>query len=190
MGAPFFDLDKVIAGCCGGDRNCQRQLYEHFYAYGMNICLRYSHDRDEAAEILNQGFFKVLVSISQFDNVRTFRFWLRTILVHAAIDHIRSRYRFSVFEEWNPEMENGMEEMPDPVIEPDLDVLPILQQLSPAYRTVFNLYIMEEYSHREIGEILGISPASSRSNLARAKEQLREILHRTSFTVLKSNKNG
>ena len=175
MGAPTFDFQTVLTGCLHGDRNCQRRLYEHFYGYGMSICLRYAHHRDEAAAILNDGFFKALQHIGQFDTSKPFRFWLRRILINTAIDHFRAQHRFAPLEEWTAAHETAAAESFDFEISPDEDALPILQKLSPAYRTVFNLYILEEFSHQEIAEMLGISAAASRSNLTRAKEQLREI---------------
>lgn len=139
----------------------------------MSICLRYARHRAEAAEMLNDGFFKALRQIQQFDRARPFRFWLRQIMVNAAVDHFRARHRFPPLDEWTNAHDADFEETPDPEIFPGEDVLPILQELSPAYRTVFNLYVMEEFSHREIAELFGISEAASRSNLTRAKEQLR-----------------
>ena len=170
-----FDISTILDGCRRGDRNSQRKLYEHFYGYGMSICLRYAHDKGEAAEILNEGFFKALRNILQYDAGKPFRFWLRQIFVHTAIDHFRKRHNIPVPEELTLLHCLETDEMTDFEIDPDEDVLPILQKLSPAYRTVFNLYVMEEYSHAEIAAMLGISAAASRSNLTRAKEQLREI---------------
>jgi RNA polymerase sigma factor (sigma-70 family) len=173
MMVPDFDEKRIIAAAIDGDRNSQQQLYSHFYGYAINICLRYAKSRDEAAAILNDGFFKAFRRLDQYDPQRPFRFWLRRILVNAAIDHVRAKHRFQPTESWDEALESGFDEVFEPIIDPDYDVLPILQQVSPAYRTVFNLYIMEEMSHREIAELLGITEAASRSNLARAKTQLR-----------------
>lgn len=175
MSIPNFNFDQTLDGCLRGDRNCQRRLFEHFYGYAMSVCLRYARHRHEAAEILNEGFFKALRQIGQFDRVRPFRFWLRRIMVNAAVDHFRVRHRFPPHDEWTTDHDADIEETPDPEIYPGEDGLPILQELSPAYRTVFNLYVIEEFSHQEIAGLLGISEAASRSNLTRAKEQLRQI---------------
>ncbi len=173
MSAPIFDFNQTLDGCLRGNRNCQRRLYEYFYGYAMSICLRYARDRREAAEVLNEGFLNALRRIAQFDRARPFRFWLRQIMVNAAIDHFRASNRIPPLDEWSLCHDAGFEETLDPEIFPGEDVLPILQALTPAYRTVFNLYVMEEYSHAEIADQLGISEASSRSNLSRAKDQLR-----------------
>lgn len=175
MSASNFNFEQTLDGCLQGDRNCQRRLFEYYHGYAMSICLRFARHRDEAAEILNEGFFKALRQIGQYDSTRPFRFWLRQILINAAVDHFRSRHRFLPHEEWTSEHDADFEETPDPEIYPGEDVLPVLQELSPAYRTVFNLYVMEAFSHREIADLLGISEAASRSNLTRAKEQLRAL---------------
>jgi RNA polymerase sigma factor (sigma-70 family) len=173
------DNDKhlmlLLDGTRRGERNAQRKLYEHFYGYGLSICLRYAQQRAEAVEILNDAFLKVFTKIDRYDNSLPFKPWLRRILIHTAIDHLRAGIR-PIHVDLNAAPPLYADEGPMPMLSPAEDALPYIQQLPPGYRMVFNLYVMEEYDHREIAEMLGISEATSRSNLARAKEKLREML--------------
>ncbi|MDZ4680396.1 MAG: sigma-70 family RNA polymerase sigma factor [Saprospiraceae bacterium] len=178
-------LIRLFEGCRRGDRNSQRKLYECFYGYAMSICLRYSTSKEEASEILNDAFLKVLTNINKFDPAQPFKPWLRRLLINTAIDYSRKKHRFSMTLELPETIELPAEDLP--VLSPDEDLLPILRQLSPAYRIVFNLYVLEEYSHREIAALLDITESASRSNLTRAVEKLRAILTPTAHKLLKTH---
>ena len=122
----------------------------------MNITLRYTPSREEAAEVLNDGFLKVFRHMDRYNPAYPFLAWFRRIVVNTAIDHFRStRKEKDMMELMNDQQE--LEAVTMPVLEEEFDFLPIMQQLSPGYRMVFNLYVMEEYNHEEIGEILGIT---------------------------------
>jgi RNA polymerase sigma-70 factor (ECF subfamily) len=169
-----INLDLIIDGCLSGYRGSQKRLYEHFYGYAMSIALRYAHDREDAREILNDSFFKVFKFLERYDKERPFKAWLRRIVVNAAIDHQRRhKVEFSMVDIDEVQIED---DSVAPVIPSEIDVLPILQRLSPQYRTVFNLYVFEGYKHDEIAEKLGISVGTSRSNLLRAKAKLKSWL--------------
>jgi len=168
-----INIQLIINGCLKGNLNSQRTLFEHFCGYAMNVCLRYAKNREEAEEILNSGFLKVLRRIHQYDQQFPFTAWLRKIMVNTAIDYHRAKKKYPDFLELNSEIEIADSPMPD--FDDQEDVLPILQQLPPMYRMVFNLYVIEEYRHDEIAAMLNISSSTSRSNLARAKERLRVI---------------
>lgn len=182
-----INLELILQGCRSGDRNSQRKLYEHFYGYAMSICLRYSRNRDEAVEILNDSFLKVLTNLEKYDPGYPFRMWLRRILINAAIDYHRKNRSFPLHLELTAAANLTDDELPLPHLSPDEDVLPVLQQLSPAYRVVFNLYVMEGFKHEEIAEILGISVGTSRSNLVRAKEMLRAFMMKNNLHSVKMN---
>lgn len=175
-----FQLPAVLKGCQVGNPRSQRQLYEHFYGYALSICLRYSAHRDEAVEIMNDAFFKVLTHLEQYDTDYPFRPWLRRILINTAIDYHRRNRNLLVCLELSEGNGVSIEEVPLPKLDPNEDVLPILQKLSPIYRMVFNLSVMEGYKHQEIAEMLGITASTSRSNLVRAKEKLRGLLAKKS----------
>ena len=172
------DLHLMLQGCHQGNRNSQRKLYEHFYGYAMSVCLRYSRHREEAVEILNDAFLKAFTHLDKYDPAHLFRPWLRRILINSAIDYYRRNQHIPIHIEMTAAHALISEEMPLPNISEEEDVLPILRELSPAYRLVFNLYVMEGYTHQEIAEMLGIDARTSRSNLLRAKENIRALLLR------------
>ncbi len=157
-------------------RESQKLLYQKFYSYGMSICLRYADNRDEAAEILNDGFMKIFQNIKKFDLARPFKPWLRRIMVNTAINHYNQKQRELKTDEldnarYHSEQENILAGISYQ------EIIVMLQKLSPAYRTVFNLYVIEGYKHEEIASMLGVSIGTSKSNLFKAKEQLKRILN-------------
>ncbi len=169
-------IHRILEECRLGKREGQRKLFEHFFGYAMNICLRYSRSREEAEEVLNNAFLKVFSNLDKYDPSYPFKTWFRSLLIHAAVDYYRINQKYPVFLELQTSMEISCDSTPIPPVLSSEDVLPILQKLTPGYRIVFNLSVMEGYSHEEIAELLGISASASRSNLARAKEKLRSLM--------------
>lgn len=169
-------IKMLLTGCVSMHRESQKLLYEEFYSYGMSICLRYADNRDEAAEILNDGFMKIFQNIKRFDLARPFKPWLRRIMVNTAINHYHQKQRELKTDEldnarYHSEQENILAGISYQ------EIIVMLQKLSPAYRTVFNLYVLEGYKHEEIASMLGVSIGTSKSNLFKAKEQLKRILN-------------
>ena len=156
----------------------------------MNISLRYGKNREEALEILNDAFLKALTNLEKFDSDYPFKGWLRRILINSAIDYHRANHKHPSHLELVSTMDVSEDEMEMPKISPEEDMLPILQELSPAYRMVFNLFIMEGYKHHEIAEKLGISVSTSRSNFIRAKQKLRKILLKKGAQEGKNNNHS
>lgn len=151
-------------------------LYQHYYNYGMSISLRYSSNRDEAAEILNDAFMKIFTNLAKFDLAKPFKPWLRKILVNTAINHYHKKQReIRVEEMHNANNESDTEKILSVISYQE--VIGLLQKLPLAYRTVFNLYVIEGYSHEEISGMLNIATGTSKSNLFKAKEQLKLILN-------------
>lgn len=141
----------------------------------MSVCLRYAYNREDAIEILNDGFMKVFEHIDTFDENKPFRSWFRRILVNAALDHFRSNKKFRLYAE--PE-ENPSEEQLQSFNASMLDardILSLFNRLPELQRITFNLYEVEGYDHEEIAGLLGISPGTSRSHLSRAKKALRAL---------------
>lgn len=170
-------LDLIINSCRAGDGKARETLYRHFFSYGMSIALRYGRDRQEAEDILQEGFLKVFVGIDKYDPGLPFKKWLRRVLVNAAIDYLR-RYRRQP-EELNEDLpqagsmgNDGLDQLQYE------DVLKGVRTLSPAYRLVFNLYAIEGLKHREIAEQLSITEGTSKSNYAKARLQLQTYLRR------------
>ena len=163
---------ELIQKCKHGDIKYQERLYKHFYGYAMGVGLRYLPDRNDTLEVVNDAFIKVFKSISQFENERLFKPWLRRIIVNTALDRRRKDMKFLYHA--------GLEEAdlifnsPKAIENLDAaDILKLLNSLPEAQRIVFNMYEIDGYSHEEIGQSLGIPASSSRVNLSRAKEKLR-----------------
>jgi RNA polymerase sigma-70 factor (ECF subfamily) len=183
-------LAFLISGCQRMDEHSQMELYRYFYSYGMGICLRYARNRESAREMLNDGFLKVFTKIDQYDAEFPFKPWLRKVLVHAAIDHFR-RYERQLFDS------RELSETTVSTIHNDAldqlefeDLLHIMQQLPAAYRMVFNLYVVDQLSHKEIAAQLNISVGTSKSNLAKARQKIKELLSEMHGMDLKSKKYG
>jgi RNA polymerase sigma-70 factor (ECF subfamily) len=169
-------LLKILKGCRKESRESQKLLYQEFYAYGMSICLRYADNRDEASEILNDGFMKIFNGINQFDLGKPMKPWLRTIMVNTSINHYRKKQRVVQSEDIErAERESEAESIISGISYQE--IIAMLHKLPPAYRTVFNLYVIEGYKHEEIATKLGITVGTSKSNLFKAKEYLKNILN-------------
>lgn len=167
------NVNLLIKGCRAKNPRSQRGLYEYFYGFGMNAALRYSKNRTEAQEILNNSFMKVFNNLDRYDLDYDFKAWFTKIITNSAIDYFRKfkKHQNTYATEFVPD--SGVDETFSDM-DQGTDMLPIIQQLPPAYRMVFNLYVMEEYKHHEIAEMLGISVGTSKSNLARSKDFLRK----------------
>ncbi|GAB2597282.1 RNA polymerase sigma factor [Spirosoma areae] len=169
-------LSDILAGCLRNHRQSQALLYRQFYGYAMSVCLRYAPTRDGAVEVLNDGFLKVFTRLDQYDAAQPFKGWLRRIMINAAIDHYRQevRHRHDDIEQVEQTAVTAAADGFSQLAHEDL--LGLIQRLSPAYRLVFNLYVMDGFTHEEIAGQLGISVGASKSNLARARENLRLLL--------------
>lgn len=144
----------------------------------MSITLLYADSKEEAVTILNDAFLKVFDNIRSYDMKRPFKPWLRKIIVNTAINHFQKHKKRREWEKsGSSEYEIATEEMIISGIS-YLEIIEMVQQLTPVYRTVFNLYVIEGYKHHEIAEKLGISEGTSKSNLAKAKKNLRLILEK------------
>ncbi|MDX2002064.1 MAG: sigma-70 family RNA polymerase sigma factor [Chitinophagales bacterium] len=167
---------ELIEACIKEDRAAQNRLYERFYGRMLGVCLRYANSKDEAREILNEGFLKVFRTIQHFKNEKgSLEAWIYRVMVNTSIDHYRKEIRYKEVLEEAPEMFGTPPA--DVISKMSADeLLQLVQQLTPAYRTVFNLYVMEGMNHREIGEKLGISEGTSKSNLAKARIKLQQMV--------------
>ncbi len=163
----------LIKGCIEGNRQLQKELYQRLSPKMYAVCLRYASHAEEAQDILQEGFIKVFRKLDSFRGDGSFEGWVRRIFVNTAIEHFRRRrYLQPVTEKEENTLEGNSVSALDGLAEKD--ILALIQQLSPGYRTVFNMYVVEGYSHKEIGEILDISEGTSKSQLSRAKVILQE----------------
>ena len=166
----------IIRGCIAGDRASQQKLYDLYAHKMMGVCLWYAHNREEAEEILQDGFMRVFTYIHTYKGQGSFEGWIRRIVVNAALLKYRSKSQLRVVVEYN-DGEHDIKE-PDSVIEmlDAKELVKLVQTLSPGYRMVFNLYVLEGMKHREIAELLGISEGTSKSNLSDARLILQKAL--------------
>ena len=165
----------LISGCIDGNRRMQEELYRRFSPRMYAVCLRYAGNGDEAQDILQDGFIKVYKKLESFRGEGSFEGWIRRIFVNTAIEHFRrKKYLQPVTEKEEGTLEGNYVSVLDELAE--RDILQLVQQLSPGYRTVFNMYVVEGYTHKEIGEIMGISEGTSKSQLSRAKVILQEMV--------------
>ena len=182
-------LKEIIEGCLRNDRRSQEAIFKLFYGKMMVVCMRYTNDKDTAQEVLQEGFMKVFEKLGAFDYKGSFEGWVRRIVANTAIDSIRRSKKNPILTDNDNDFkiggENPMEEKETielGEIKAEM-AMEAIQKLSPAYRTVFNLYVLEEYSHKEIAEMLGISEGTSKSNLAKAKMNLQKILNQQFMNI-------
>jgi RNA polymerase sigma factor (sigma-70 family) len=180
------ELHQLIEGCIKQDRKCQKMLYKAFYGFAMGICLRYANSRDEAAEVMNQGFFKVFTHIGSFDTTRPFKAWLGKIMMNVSIDFYRANLKMAYTDDLETAEHISDNELADRNLNYN-DLLAMVQQLPQAYRTAFNLFAIEGYSHEEIGEMLNINPGTSKSNLHKARQKLKQMILNADASAKKTN---
>jgi len=153
----------------------QEELYRRFSPRMYAVCLRYAGNAEEAEDILQEGFIKIFKKLDSFRSEGSFEGWIRRIFVNTAIEHFRrKRYLQPVTEKEENTIEGKYISILDELAEQD--ILSLVQQLSPGYRTVFNMYVVEGYTHKEIADLLGISEGTSKSQLSRAKVILQEMV--------------
>jgi RNA polymerase sigma-70 factor (ECF subfamily) len=169
---------EVVEGCLKGKESAMKKFYEHFQGFALSVCMSYCENRDDALEIMNDGFLKVFKSLEKVENIDRIKPWLRRIMINVAIDHFRKNIK------------NQTTQLPENIIEPNFgetsvyaklsseDIMLAVQSLPTNYRLVFNLYAIEGYSHKEIGEMLKMAESTSRANLSLANGLLREKLQK------------
>jgi len=169
-----YTIDELIKRCKAGECKSQELLYKQFASKMLGVCLRYATDKMEAEDMLQNGFIKVFQKLADYRGEGSFEGWIRRIMVHSSIEHYRKHHKMMQLVELD---EAGSEAWVNPLATAKLeanDLLVLIQQLSPGYRIVFNLYAIEGYSHKEIAAIAGITEGASKSQLSRARSVLRE----------------
>ncbi len=172
-----LDLERTetdfVSALSRQERWAQQLLYEQHYGKMMGICLRYAGSRDEALDLLHEGFIKAFQNIKRYKPGTSISAWIRTIMVNTCIDYYRRNVRRRT--EDLDTVYSANTDDPDALSNlTEQEILSAVQELSPAYRAVFNLYVVEGYSHKEIGEALDITESTSRSNLVKARIKLQE----------------
>ena len=168
--------EELIRHCKTGSLKYQELLYMQFYGYAMGIALRYSLSRNDALEVVNDGFIKIFNSIRNFQSDRPFKAWLRTIIVNTAIDRRRKELKYQVNIDINDLIVISTRARAIENLDAQ-DILELMKQLPPLQLTIFNLYEVDGYNHDEIAQLLSIPASSSRVYLSRAKEKMRTLLN-------------
>ena len=181
--------DDLLKGCLEHDRSSQKLLYRQYFGYSMSICLRYAPNREEAVEVVNDGFMKVFTRIGTYDPKRSFKNWLGRIMVNTSIDYYRANHKHFHHDDLDTAKET---EFPADVIDKLAydELISLVQQLPQSYRTVFNLHVIDGYKHEEIAEMLSISAGTSKSNLFKAKEVLKGMIRQRIGTASSRQETG
>jgi RNA polymerase sigma-70 factor (ECF subfamily) len=179
-------LQALIDGCLKGDRRSQQAIHKMFYGKMKAVCMRYTRDSDQATDVLQEGFLKVFNNLDRYTGMGTFEGWMRRIMVNLSIDRYRRLKNDWILLGEQNGIENVGDDTVDELEETDESeeiynitpeqIIEAMQQLTPAYRTVFNLYVYEDYTHQDIAEVLGISVGTSKSNYAKAKKNMKKLL--------------
>jgi len=181
----MMDINQIVEGCKSGDRNSQKKLFEMLYSKMIIVVKRYIKDDSLAQDILSESFIKIFESIKKFELKGSFEGWARRIVVNTTIDYIRKNKKSFFFE---PVSDNNMEpELKDVFDSFDIspeECLTLIRSLSPAYRTVFNMRVFEEMTHKDIAESLGIKENTSKANYSKA----RAILNNRVVDFMKNKK--
>ena len=171
-----YTESDLVKGCQGGNPAHQRALYEQHYRKMLGVCLRYTDDRQDAEDVLQDGFIRVFRNIGKFGSKGSLEGWIRRIMVNTSIELYRKKSRYFMV---------GMDEVKQQELQADQlsllsrdELLALIQRLPAGFRTVFNLYAIEGFIHKEIAEMLGISVGTSKSQLSRARSLLREWIEK------------
>lgn len=169
---------ELIQSCLQNEPRAQRELFHSYAPAMLSICMRYSRNQDEAKDMMQEGFVKVLLSLSKFKGDSALSTWMTRIMINTSIDYYNKHYKKKVFVDIDDVPEAAEETQEEDFMNsiPEEKIISAIQELSEGYRMVFNLYAIEDYSHKEIASALGISEGTSKSQLARARKILQEKL--------------
>ena len=169
------ELYKTLNGCKKGHRKSQDLLYTTYYPYAMKVGIRYSRDREEALEIVNDGFVKIFKKLPMYTEGMSFTGWVRKIIINSAIDYYRRNNKhYGNLDISYAQYESVTDDALAKISEKE--IIEAIRKLPPSYRMVFNLFAIEGYKHEEIADRLGISVGTSKSNLSIARDKLKRSL--------------
>ncbi len=183
VGVPFLFLENlldIIDQCKKENARAQNELFKRYAPKLLGICCRYIKDRDDAEDALQDAFIKIFLNINQFKGEGSFEGWMKRIAANTALNHLKEKNKIQ-FENLNQLSLTQVEEDEHEhqlLVEADAQrILKCIQDLPVGYRTILNMYLMEEYSHKEIAEKLGIEESTSRSQYTRARKALVELIN-------------
>jgi RNA polymerase sigma-70 factor (ECF subfamily) len=168
-----YSDEQIIAGCRAGDRKYQELLYQRFASKMFTVCMRYAAESNSAQDLLQEGFVKIFKNIDKFRGDGSFEGWIRRIFVNTCLEFVRKKANMYVVQDTETvkveyQDENALQKLMKE------DLMEMIQSLSTGYRTIFNLYVIEGYSHKEIAELLNVTEGTSKSQLARARYLLQK----------------
>ncbi|MDR2474166.1 MAG: RNA polymerase sigma factor [Tannerella sp.] len=170
------DEKLLVEGCQRGDRPAQKALYDMYSGKMMAVCMRYVKNIEDAQDILQEGFIKVFTNLNRYSGTGQFGGWVRRIIVNCALEHLRrADVLREAFDIEDVQIEDEADDVSPYEVSGDT-ILKCIASLPDGFRTVFNLYAIEEYSHKDIGQMLGISEGTSRSQYARARKMLQKMI--------------
>jgi RNA polymerase sigma-70 factor (ECF subfamily) len=181
--------ELLIQGCLRNEASAQQELYYRYSPKMLSVCYRYAKSREDAEDMLQEGFIKVFTQIHQFQNRGALEGWIRRIIVHTCINNLKKNKKFSDSVDIIHAASVPVREENIPSILQAKQVVECIRLLPMGYRTVLNLYAIEGYSHKEIAEILDIEESTSRSQYTRAKAMLEDILVRKNILTRNTEKN-
>src|SRR5579871_6574791 len=168
--------EAIFQGCLKNQAEAQKELYNRYSPKMLAVCYRYAHNREDAEDMLQEGFIKIFSQIHTFQNKGAFEGWVRRIMVHTCINNLKKNKRFNESVDLIYANSIQIREESVPSIVQAKQVVECIRLLPIGYRTVLNLYAIEGYSHKEISEMLDIEESTSRSQYTRAKQMLEDIL--------------
>ena len=177
MKSDEFNIIELIKGCKNNDRKSQHIIYDEFYSKMMGVALRYFRDQDTASDVVQESFIKAFSKINQFEGGVNFGGWLKRIVVNHSLDILRKNKKISFTSEDSLYDKSHIEEEDISKYE-NINmnqILDAVQQLSASYKAVFNLYVLDGLTHKEIAQVLNISEGTSKSNYAKAKAKLAQV---------------
>jgi len=174
------EVQEWIRACREGNSRAQRKLFKHFYSLVMRICMRYAGSTDEAADMLNEGFLKVFSNLDKYENTGSFEAWLKRVVCNAALDYRRrfvKKVDFVNIDEMPDTKQIADEAVNDAVARiSSQELVELIQQLPPVTRMVFNMFVFEGYSHRDIALALNITENTSAWHVNSARSKLKEAI--------------
>ncbi|MEY3324063.1 MAG: RNA polymerase sigma factor [Chitinophagaceae bacterium] len=173
--APMTE-EVILEGCLRNDPNAQRELYNQYSPKMLAVCYRYAHNREDAEDMLQEGFIKVFLQLRTFENRGSFEGWIRKIIVHTCINILKKNKKFNESVDLIHASSVQIREESVPAVVQVKQIVESIRSLPIGYRTVLNLFAIEGYSHREISQLLDIEESTSRSQFTRAKSMLEDLL--------------
>lgn len=169
------DLEKILEGCKKNDRSAQAGLYKLLAPKLLGLCIRYLQDRNEAEDAMQDAFVKIFTHMTSFKGSGSFEGWAKRIAVNTALTALKARNRLS-FERHTEAMEDISIAEEEPMALSSADIMAFMKALPVGYRTIINLFLVEEFSHKEIAEKLAITESTSRSQYTRARQALMKLI--------------